>query len=51
MDVSQAQGQVGLRGPGALALLERVTFGTKFDFTESHAALATIGTARCLAIT
>lgn len=49
-DVSTAQGQIGLRGPGALPLLERVSFGQRFQMEPGTATLATIGTARSLVI-
>jgi len=48
-DVSTAQGQVALRGPGAGTLLERIA-GQRLPLDSGHGVVATIGNARTLVI-
>ena len=49
-DVSSAQGQISVRGPGSAVLIERLCFGQKVNKERGEVTLATIGTARCLVI-
>ncbi|MCC6547497.1 aminomethyl transferase family protein [Candidatus Sumerlaeota bacterium] len=49
-DVSSGQGQIAVRGPGALLLVERLCFGQDIGKGTGEVTLATIGTARCLVI-
>ncbi|CAN5480742.1 glycine cleavage system aminomethyltransferase GcvT [soil metagenome] len=49
-DITQTHGQLSLRGPGAMAMLERVAFGQKFNMEPGAAAFATIDTAKALVI-
>lgn len=49
-DVTTAQGQLCLMGPGAPAVLERVVFQQKFNLDPGAAALVSVGEARCLVL-
>ncbi|MCC7392152.1 aminomethyltransferase family protein [Candidatus Sumerlaeota bacterium] len=49
-DVSSAQGQIAVRGPSSLVLVERLCFGQDISKEAGDVTLATIGTARCLVI-
>jgi aminomethyltransferase len=49
-DISSAQGHIGLRGPGAATMLERVAFGQRLVLDPGTAMVLTIGSARTLVI-
>ncbi|MBI1292565.1 hypothetical protein GC173_15205 [bacterium] len=49
-DISSAQGHIGLRGPGAATMLERVAFGQRIALDPGTAMVLTIGSARTLVI-
>jgi aminomethyltransferase len=50
VDVTTAQGQIGLIGPGATPILDRVILGTPVALNPGHGTVATIDNARCLVI-
>lgn len=49
-DVTTAQGQVCLMGPGAPVVLERAVFQQKFTLDPGAATLVSVGEARCLVL-